>query len=407
MNEPFNAAELLALRADTPACGTFAHFAHGSSSLPPTPVFAAQRAWLQAQEQHGTYRALKHARAELTAARQAVARLIGAQGHQVAFVDSSSRGWAMAFAAACERFKDLEVITTEHEWSANVMNLLTARQQGRIAELHVLYDGLRPAVRQAASALAAIVPSHRPLVALQVVNPVDGNLNDLAGIAEAVHERGGLLFMDASHAVGQLPVDVRQLGCDVLVFPARKWLRGPKGISVLYLSDRALDNLGSPPSLDISSAQWTSSRHCVAHADIRRFEAYEFNPGIRLALMAAADYAMQVGLGRIAAQNSVVRHKVQAALAGIAALRAIEPAHPTALMTYHVPEALATALLEHLEAAGINASLVGLPYARWALQARKRSVILRLTPHYLTCDAEIQRLREALLALPPTFAMPS
>lgn len=408
MTPPFSPSALLRLRADTPAAGAAAHFAHGSCSLPPAPVFAAQRAWLQAEEHDGTHRALKRFDAELKGVRTAVANLIGAQAHQIVLLESSSRAWAVAFAAACAAERRVAVIATEHEWAANAMTLLRARQDGRIADLQVLYDdGPDTAARQVGGRLVAVHPAHMPLVALQAINPVDGAVTDLSGVADAVHRRDGLLFLDASHAVGHVPVDVRASGCDVMVFPSRKWLRGPKGVSVLYLSDRALATLAAPAAVDIASAVWDASMVATPHPDRRRFEGHAYHPGLRLGLQAACDYAMAAGIARIAAQALVVRHRVHDALDGIPAVRALAPSAPSALMTYRINEPLATQLLAHLDAAGIHATLITPQYARWALDARGIGVLLRLTPHYFTSDEEIAHLRAVLAGLPQAFQLPA
>ncbi|MBD1599815.1 aminotransferase class V-fold PLP-dependent enzyme [Pseudomonas typographi] len=405
MQSLFNDSELLRFRADTPAYGRWAHFAHGSSSLPPFSVFEAQRRWLDAEERHGTFRSLHLFKDELAQTRQSVARLIGAQEHQIAFLDSTSRGWALALAAAYDGARPVEVITTEHEWGANAMNLLYARSQGRIASLHILYDQETPASAQTVERLSSANANANslPVVALQAVNPIDGSITQTQGIAAAVQHRDGLLFIDASQAVGQLPVNVQDNGCDVLVFPARKWLRGPKGISVLYLSDRALAMLGAPPVLDIASAVWQSKQKCLPYPDARRFETYEFSPGTRLALKAACDYLLAVGPKRVAAHNQLIREKIAAALQSSPALQALPSARPSALMTFRIDESSANPLLKTLEAAGINANLITQQYARWALQARSHNVLLRLTPHYFTSDAEIERLLQVLSGWPASL----
>jgi selenocysteine lyase/cysteine desulfurase len=368
-------------------------------------VFKAQRCWLNAEEQHGTYRSLHIFKDELAQTRHCVARLIGAQAHQIAFLDSTSRGWALALAAAYEGARPVEVITTEHEWGANAMNLLHASRQGRLAGLHILHDGETPACAQAVERLGSVKSGHLPIVALQAVNPVDGSITAMKGMGAAVQARDGLLFIDASHAVGQLPVNVQDAACDVLVFPARKWLRGPKGISVLYLSDRALEILGTPPTIDIAGAQWQARHNYQPYPDARRFECYEFNPGIRLALKAACDYLMTVGVERVAVHNLLIREKIAAALSSSPALEPMPSVHPSALMTYQINESTASQLMALLDTAGVNASLITHQYARWALEARKHNMLLRLTPHYFTSDTELELLTEAFSALPRSLSL--
>jgi selenocysteine lyase/cysteine desulfurase len=193
-------------------------------------------------------------------------------------------------------------------------------------------------------------------------------------------------------------VNVSRLGADVLVFPARKWLRGPKGISVLYLSDRALGMLGAPPTLDIASAVWDGDTTCRPRDDARRFEVYEYHPGLRLALRAAADYAMQVGIDRIAARNREVLHLLRTRIEHELDMQAVAGKDAAAFLTYRVSAGKADALMKSLEENGINASLVGKQYARWAMTARGMDKLLRLTPHYITEESEMASLMTVLKA---------
>jgi selenocysteine lyase/cysteine desulfurase len=404
--EKMSGIELDRLRAETPAWGKFAHFAHGSISLPARPVFDAMTQWQQLEAEQGAHRAISMVRETLEQSREVAARLIGAQAHQIAFIDSASRAWAMAMAASCDNVQRVEVIASEHEWGGSAINLLHARQRERIG-LHVLGTGdgepLLARIRSRLEALAAASPA-RIVVSLPTVAMIDGSLVDLQGIAAQVHRHQGLLFVDASHAVGQVPVDVQSIGCDVLMFPARKWLRGPKGISVLYLSDRALGLLGAPPTLEIASAIWDGCSSYRARDDARRFEVYEFHPGLRLGFMAAAEYAMQQGLERIALRNASVREQLHSRLARELDLHAVGLSAESAFLTYRVSDVsprtdidtAANKLMHGLEHNGINVSVVGKQYARWAMTPRDLHKLLRLTPHYITGEAEIDQLISGL-----------
>lgn len=397
----FTADELARLRADTPACARFAHFAHGSASLPPAPVFDALQRWLAAEQAQGTHRASLLLEEELAQVRPGVARLIGAAAHQIAFVDSASRAWALALDAAIDGCKHPVVITTAHEWGANAINLLAAERRARLRLAHLDRDEDAPLIDRVHAALRGVAAYETPILSLPLVPNAYGVRLSLEGVAEAIHAHRGLLFVDACHAVGQFPVDVGAIKSDVLVFPGRKWLRGPKGIAVLQVSDRALALLGAPAFMDIAGAQWTGSRTVTMHADARRFEGFEYHPGLRLALGAACTYAAGVGLERIASRNRELRQLIATRLAQHFGLQPLEQAHPraTALMTYRLASVDDTAAIRVLRDAGVNASVIGPQYARWALEARGAVALLRLTPHYISNDTDIERLARALVQL--------
>lgn len=399
MSPPFTAAELALLKADTPACGRYAHFAHGSASLPPRAVYEAIDHWYACERMHGALRAFEALSGELEAARGAVATLIGAHPERIAFTDAASRAWALAFSAACDGTDMLEVICTEHEWGANVINLLHARERGSIASLEVLKDDGAPWAQKVRDALRQTSPGARVIVCLPAVAMAEGRLLDLEGVAEAAHARDALFFLDASHAAGQFPIDMEKIGCDVLLFSARKWLRGPKGVAVLALSERALETLGAPFSLDIGSAQW-GTQGASAHADARRFELYEHAPALRLGAAAACHQAMRLGLERIAAHNRAQRLALRERLHGECGLNSLSTGDAPAFLVYPLAPGRGAALIDRLAAAGINANLVTAQYTRWALEARGIDSLLRLTPHYLTGEEEVERLVAALKEVP-------
>lgn len=404
---PFTEDELARLRRDTPAWGLHAHFAHGSASLPPDAVYAAWQAWLDTERQMGAQRAVERHADALHGVRASVARLVNAQAHQVAFLDSASHAWSAAMSATLAAAQPVHVVTTHDEYGANALSLMTAAQRGRLVfSVMPSRHTERSLLERLDDELRRVPDAHMPVVSLAIVPTSWGVATSLEGVAQRVHARGGLLLLDASHAVGQLPIDLCALACDMLVFPARKWLRGPKGLGVLCLSERALARLGVPDTLDLAGARWSADGRMQPHADARRFEGNEFHPGLRLALGAASDCALAVGPARIAGRNAQVRAHVARTLEARFGWRALEAGHAnaTALMTYALPPAAGDAetFVRNLREAGVSASAVGAQHAPWAQETNGAHALLRLTPHYLTSDDEIERLALALQSVMPS-----
>jgi len=72
------------------------------------------------------------------------------------------------------------------------------------------------------------------------------------------------------------PVDVTKLRCDFFSGTARKFLRGPRGIGFLYVSDRSLKRGDFPLYIDMRGADWVSRTTFAPAPDARRFENWEF-----------------------------------------------------------------------------------------------------------------------------------
>ncbi len=396
------------LRAETPASGQYAHFNHGSASLPPAPMFAALESWNESERRVGSHRAADHHGQALADVKGSIGRVLNAKPHQIALLDSASRSWSTAMSAAINGGKPLHIITTDLEYGANaIYTLLAAKRQELTFSVIPVRTSSSPLIQLVAQALVATPPHARPIVSLSVVSiawGIEVVPSDVGcQIAELVRQRDGLVLLDASHAVGQVPIDVQALNCDMLVFPTRKWLRGPKGVGVLYLSDRALDRLGAAQSTDAAGASWTGRDDVHPRGDARRLEGYESNPGLHLAVKAACDYALAIGgVSRIAAHNRTVRALVVARLEQRLGWLPLEESrrgggNATALMTYRLPDAAGRApLISALWDAGVNVAVVEPQGALWALEAIGEARLLRLTPHYMTDVSDIERLAHAL-----------
>ncbi|MDF5957699.1 aminotransferase class V-fold PLP-dependent enzyme [Pseudomonas aeruginosa] len=149
-------------------------------------------------------------------------------------------------------------------------------------------------------------------------------------------------------------------------------LRGPKGLGVLYLGERALERLALPDGLDVGGAQWSDAFALQARDDARRFECSEFNPGLRLALKASCDYLLQTDVRRIARRNRQLRERIAQQLYRRLGWTPLEQGpHASALMTYAAPELSGEQWLKRLHARGVNASYIGPQYARWRCASRR------------------------------------
>lgn len=233
---------------------------------------------------------------ELAGLREKVARLIGAQPHEIAIAPSVSvaLGEISSGLDLGSRNKvvmaDMDFPTLAYQWLA----------QERLG-VRVEFVESQDKITLPAELFRPVIDSHTGLVATSRVFYLSGYIQDVAALAKMAHDQGALLLVDDYQGTGQIPIDVKAADIDFLVTGTLKWLMGGQGMAFIYAREELI------PRLRPAHTGWWASRdqfqfktrEFAYRDDAQRLEAgTPPMPSVYIA-SAALDIVLEIGVERI------------------------------------------------------------------------------------------------------------
>ncbi|MDH6220407.1 N-methyl-L-tryptophan oxidase [Streptomyces pseudovenezuelae] len=385
--------DVAAQRARTPGCATGHHFNAAGAALLANDTVEAVIDHLRAESLQGGYEAAKSAADDLAAVYAGTARLLGVAADEVALVESATAGWQRVVAALRLRPGD-RVLAARSSYVSSALHLLSAERDSGV-RVEVLpsgpdgatdLDALEGALRAGPAALvtAAHVPTSSGLV------------EPAAEIGALARAHGVPFLLDATQSLGQLPVDMAAIGCDLLIGTGRKFLRAPRGTGLLAVRRPLLERL-APQAPDVRGARWTAERTWELAPDARRFELWE------------AAHALRLGLGSALADlhaldpHSVFRYLAELAsalrvrLAALPGVRVTDPpASGGAIVTFVVDGLDGGEVQRQLALRRVHLVAVPADHGRWDMDPRGLEKVVRASVHVYTDERDLDALVEGV-----------
>jgi selenocysteine lyase/cysteine desulfurase len=384
--------DLAALRADTPGAGKTIHLNAAGASLQPAPVLGAVHEHLAAEAEWGGYEAAERRAEAVDDVYLASAEMLNCAPEEVAFVENATRGWDMAFYALPLGPSD-RILTSVSEYASNyIAYLQVARRTGASLEV-IPNDG---SGQISSDGLAEMLDERVKLVAITHVPTNGGLVNPAAAIGALTRKAGVTFLLDACQSAGQMALDVEEIGCDLLSFTGRKYIRGPRGTGILYARRELADRL-EPPLLDLRAAIWTGSDSYELAPGARRFENWECNVAGKAGLGRAIRYALEVGLEAIEERVGVLAERLRAGLEDLAGVTVQDQGEKRCgIVSFTVADRHSRDVREALRDLGI--AVWHAEAASTLLDMRRRGLesVVRSSVHYYNTEEEVDALVEAV-----------
>jgi cysteine desulfurase/selenocysteine lyase len=388
----FNESEIQKFRSDTRGTTEWTHFNNAGASLPPDEVVETVIHYLNEEATQGGYEMEHQYREQLENVYQLIARLIHAEKDEVAIVENASMAWGLAF-NGIEFQKGEVIITSEMEYVTNLLGFINAEQT------HGIQIKVIPMDEEGNFSLQALedaITTQTRLIAITHIASTAGTVLPVVEIGKIARKHNILYLVDACQTVGQIPINVKEIGCDILSATGRKYLRAPRGTGFLYVRKEIQDTL-KILFMDGHTAQLINENTFKIRKDARRFELFEKNRALTLGLGRAIEYALDIEVGRIWQRVQFLAGVMRRQLGGIDGITVHDNGkQKSGIITFSVSGVGSSHVKSELAEKKIHVS-VGLAKSTLIYMNRNSlSTVVRASIHYYNTEEEINKICEAL-----------
>ncbi len=244
-----------------------------------------------------------------------------------------------------------EVLLTEMEHHANLVPwiMLAGRTGIVLKHIPITDEG-----RLDLSKLPALLTPKTRIVSLMHVSNVLGTINPVAEIAKAAHSHGAIVVVDAAQSVGHMPVDMVELGVDVLAYSAHKCY-GPMGLGFLAAKPEILELMEPMEGGGEMINEVYLDRATWAEPPLK-FEAGTPNVAAAASFPVAVDMLEEVGLAAVREhEEELAGYALErlSSLPGLVIYGPTDPAERGGLVSFHDPEVHPHDMATLLDQAGV------------------------------------------------------
>ncbi|MGA7172127.1 MAG: aminotransferase class V-fold PLP-dependent enzyme [Candidatus Dormiibacterota bacterium] len=380
------------LRAHTPGCAKRVHLNNAGAGLLSKQTLDTMIEHLRLEATVGGYEAEDLASNAIGLTYANIAELVGGQSDEIALFDNATHAWSAAFYSVAFKPGD-RILTGRAEYGSNVLAYLQVAQRTGANVVVVPND---ESGQIDTEILESLIDEHTRLIGVSHIPTGGGLINPVAKIGAIARAAGVPFLLDATQSVGQFPVNVQEIGCDILSATGRKFLRGPRGTGFLWVRTALLDRL-EPSVAEIGSANWDGHRGFTWEAGARRFGTWEKNYVAVLGLSAAVRQALDLGLAEIGVRATSLGATLRDRLGELPGVSTHDlGVNQCAIVTAQVEGVESREVARALARERINVTTTVPNHTQFDTEDRGLPPLVRLSPHYYNTEEEIDTVVDVM-----------
>jgi cysteine desulfurase / selenocysteine lyase len=308
--------------------------------------------------------------------RRAAARLINSDPTEIALMKNTSEGIA-TIAMGLDWKPGDRIVAFREEFPANYFPWKRLEQKGVAVTWLSVSDSLERIDEASRGAR---------LLSISFVQFLSGYRAPIREIGEICRRNSCMYLVDAIQGMGAFPLDVRECRIDALAADGHKWMLGPEGCAILYISNELQDHV-EPVEFgwtNVAGYNDYGSRDMALRQDAGRYEPGTLNTIGCFGLRASLELLLEVGVGKIApvVQNLADRIAAGVASRGYEVMGNRTPETSSGIVSFRKDGITDREIVTRLRTEGISAA----PRAGW----------VRTSPHFYQNPAEIDRFLAVL-----------
>jgi cysteine desulfurase/selenocysteine lyase len=389
---PIDDKEVMLLRNQTKGCQTHIHLNNAGASLPPDAVTEAIIAYLSEEAVNGGYETESKYAQKLENTYLQIADLLNANVDEVAIFENGSSAWGTAFKGVDLKHGD-EIITCEMEYISNWIGFINSSKTIGVKVIVIPNDD---SGNFQLDQLEKAITIKTKLIAITHISSSSGNILPIVEIGKIAEQYQIPYLLDAAQSVGQVPLDVDLIKCDMLSATGRKFIRAPRGTGFLYVR-RSIQDKIRPLLLDSNGLSAVTTIDYHLRSDARRYELYEKSRALTIGLGKAIEYALNIGIDRIWQRVQYLADFTRNELVKNADVTVHDLGdYKCGIITFSVRNIESTAIKAKLAEMAINVSVSSQKATLLYMKKNKLESVVRASVHYYNTDQEIISLCKAL-----------